>query len=662
MNNIFIIHKTVVYGFFWIILLNYLLMKIISFHDGFNAIRQQLKDLNSKIESSDMLDNIDGAGKKEFLNSVILESLNESEREKEQILNSLVEQVCYLDLDYNIKWLNTAGLKSISPDVSITEIIGQPCYKVWHGKNKPCAVCPVSTTLRTGWPWKEEITFDDGITKLVSAQPVLDESGNPKGVIQIELDITMRKEAEKALERSQKRSRALLDAIPDLFIIFNDSGNFIDYHPSADLQILAIKDKPEGKHLTKLLPEAIAVEILKHAETLSDVGSFRVFEYPASPDNPDIYYECRLIRIDQNENVCIFRDISNQKSRERQILQKSFHDQLTGLYNRAYFDEELNRIEQSRQSLPTSILIIDVNCLKLTNDAFGHHYGDKLLKAVADILSSNCRKSDVIARTGGDEFSIILPNSPISKAEKLSERIINACRNSSYDDIFARPSVSIGCAERSDGSVDLQDIIKLADERMYKMKLEYRSQHLETLINDIINSMKKQGFENEEHLDRLVSLTERFSRFLNLSSEEIVKIKQLAKLHDIGNIRVSDKILSSSGALSSEQYAEIKQHPIIGFRIARAIPDYSYIADLILYHHERWDGAGYPSGLKEREIPLLSRIFALTDSFDLITNGTKYHGAVSGDSALDEIRRNSGTQFDPDLSEKFISFLREETA
>ena len=625
-------------------------MKILPFQKGFSVLRNGFKHFQEK-ESQRQND------KRNILNDVILESLNENEREKEQILNSLVEQVSYLDPQYRIKWVNEAGLRRISSETSIEEILGEPCYKVWHGRNKPCKSCPVTTTLKTGWPWKEEIEYSDGTTKLVSAQPVKDDNGNLKGVIEIELDITMRKEAELALEKSRQRAGAILDAIPDFLFVFNNHGFFIDYHPAADFDIITDTNNPEGRYLNEVLPYSLAEAVLKQSETLTDIGSVRNFEYNDQSFDANVFYDCRLVKTNSDENVCIIKDISSQRIREKDILYRSFHDSLTGLYNRAYFEEELNRIEQSRQILPVSVLIIDVNGLKLTNDAFGHDYGDKLLQKVADILRSNCRKGDVIARTGGDEFSIILPNSPISKAEKLSGRIRQACRTSSYDDIFARPSVSVGCAEKNNNAADLREIVKNADEKMYREKLSLRSEHHKVFINDILESIKKRDLERKEHVENCLMLAVDFAKNCNMSSDSIEKIRKLAIYHDIGKIRVSENVLKQPRKLTDEEFTIVKQHPIIGYRIAKTIPDYIDISELILYHHERWDGTGYPSGLKNKDIPLVCRLFSIVESFELILNGSVYREGRPVSEAVEELRKNSGKQFEPDLTERFIEMV-----
>ena len=597
--------------------------------------------------------------KREILNSIIMDSLKESEREKELILNSIDEKVCYLDTDYRIRWVNEAGLKKVSSDKSVADIIGKPCYAVLHKRVSVCPNCPAVSTLKTGWPFRGEVSHEDGTTSLVSTQPVTDDNGKIQGVIEVELDISVRKEAEKALDRSRLRSEAILNAIPDMLIVFNEAGIFIDYHPAADFSLVPSDVEPDGKRLEEVLPADLAASIMKTSASLSDSGGIRSFEYKSENSENIRYYECRLAKTGGNENVCIISDISQRKSRENAIYFRSFHDSLTGLYNSAYFREELKKLEHSRRALPSCILIIDVNSLKLTNDAFGHQTGDLLLKRVAGILSSNCRKSDVISRTGGDEFSIILPGSPLAKAEKLAERIIKACGNSRYDDIFTRPSVSAGCAVRNDSSLSFEDTIREADERMYQMKLANREKQLNILVNDILTAVDSRCAETRGHADRCVRLAGMFSVYSGMAASSSDKLKALARLHDIGKIRINRDILYSENRLSEEDFAELKQHPVIGYRIAKAVPDFASTAELILSHHERWDGRGYPSGLSGLAIPFPSRVFAVIDTIDWFLNINT--GEKNSDEAVSglclRLQQEAGSRLDPDITEIFIQLV-----
>ena len=192
---------------------------------------------------------------------------------------------------------------------------------------------------------------------------------------------------------------------------------------------------------------------------------------------------------------------------------------------------------------------------------------------------------------------------------------------------------------------------------MYKMKLKNRADNLNALMKDILSSMKIHGFENSLHIENCISIAEDFAFHLQIPPDTSAKLKKLAQIHDIGNIRISNEILMKDPPLTEDDVNEIRQHSIIGFRIAKAIPDYSSIADLVLYHHERWDGSGYPSGLKAKEIPLECRIFGIIDTFEKLTGGTAYREAVSADAALQELKSLIGTAFEPLLVEDFIDFI-----
>lgn len=169
--------------------------------------------------------------------------------------------------------------------------------------------------------------------------------------------------------------------------------------------------------------------------------------------------------------------------------------------------------------------------------------------------------------------------------------------------------------------------------------------------------MFEKSQETEEHAERMMRLSKEMGLALGLSDSQLNELELLSALHDIGKMSISSGILGKSGKLNEEEWVEIRKHPAAGFRIAQATSELRPIAKYILCHHERWDGKGYPQGLKGESIPMLSRILTIVDSFDAMTNSRPYRSALTFEEAMEEIRNNSGTQFDPDLSRLFLKIL-----
>jgi diguanylate cyclase (GGDEF)-like protein len=353
------------------------------------------------------------------------------------------------------------------------------------------------------------------------------------------------------------------------------------------------------------------------------------------------------------ELIRVNRELAVQNAK---ITYLNYHDFLTGLYNRTFFEEEKKRLDTPRQ-LPISILMGDINGLKLINDGFGHSKGDEVLIDIADILKNCCREEDIVARLGGDEFGILLPKTDSLSARMLCNRIYEACRMRTLIGNVFYPSISIGYATKTNKSETLDEISIIAEESMAKQKLlESKSAH-SSLIASIKAIMFEKSQETEMHTERLGHLAKLIGKSLHLTDDQLNDLELLATLHDIGKMSVSAGILAYPGKLSPEEWVEIRKHPEAGFRIAQASPELVPIANYILCHHERWDGNGYPQGLVGEQIPLLSRILAVVDSYDAMTNDRAYRPALTKDEAIDEIRKNIGMQFDPDIANLFLTLI-----
>lgn len=349
--------------------------------------------------------------------------------------------------------------------------------------------------------------------------------------------------------------------------------------------------------------------------------------------------------------LSIVKDITERKNMEEKILYLSYHDQLTGIYNRRFYEKELKRLD-IRRNLPMSIAIGDVNGMKLINDTFGHASGDKLLKKVAEVIKRSCRVDDIIARLGDDEFIILLPKTDAVATEKIIKRIKSLAFNEKIESIGI--SISFGYETKHNENIEIHEIIKKAEHYMHKKKL-FESQNMKgNAINAIIATLHKNNKTEELHSNRVASICEKMGIALDLSEDQIMELKTVGLLHDIGKIAIDDDVLHNGRKLTDYEWKEIKRHSEIGYRILCTANGMSDIAECVLSHHERWDGTGYPKGLKQEKIPLMSRIVAIIDAYDAMISERSYKRAMPEKAAVEELQKNAGTQFDSKLVSIFI--------
>jgi len=344
-------------------------------------------------------------------------------------------------------------------------------------------------------------------------------------------------------------------------------------------------------------------------------------------------------------------DITERKKKEVEILYLSYHDHLTGLYNRRFYEEELKRLDTKR-NLPMSIVMGDVNGLKLINDSFGHTMGDKLIKKVAQAITRACRADDIIARLSGDEFIIILPKTDSDQAKKIIKRIIDLSVCEKVGSVHI--SISFGYETKIDQQQDIQAVFKNAENHMYKKKLFESPSMSGKTIKAIINTLHEKNKREEQHSFRVSALCLGMGNALGLQEYENEELKLVGLLHDIGKIAIDENVLNKPGKLTEDEWIEIKRHPEIGYRILSTVNDMSDMASYVLYHHERWDGNGYPKGLKKDEIPFVSRIISIADAYDAMTSERSYRSALTEEVAIAQLKKNAGIQFDPGLVSIFI--------
>lgn len=369
------------------------------------------------------------------------------------------------------------------------------------------------------------------------------------------------------------------------------------------------------------------------------------------------FYKLTKVVLQDNQNkpigkLIVLTDISDLKQAMMSMEYMSMHDQLTGLKNRAYFETELQQMDRE-ENYPLGIIIGDVNGLKLVNDAFGHESGDLLLKEAAATILNSCPKQSLVARIGGDEFAIVMPDSYEDEIIKLIQAIRKKC--ASVGSLPAPLSISFGFAVKTDAGPGINSIIKQADEHMYKLKMLEGRSIRSALIITLQKALEERNIETMEHMERTKQLAVNLGINIGLPDYLLSDLSLLALLHDIGKLGIPDEILLKPGPLNAQEWEVMKTHSEKGYHIASYIPEMISIAQAILHHHEHWDGRGYPYALQGEEIPLLSRIISIVDAFDVMTHDRPYHQAITSIEALKEIQSCAGSQFDPKLAAVFIN-------
>lgn len=349
--------------------------------------------------------------------------------------------------------------------------------------------------------------------------------------------------------------------------------------------------------------------------------------------------------------------IQEKKQIEKELSYLSYYDKLTGLYNRGYFEYLLDKKILNKE-YPFTMVIGDINGLKITNDTFGHTAGDEIISAIAKVLKDACSNDTIVSRWGGDEFAIILSNSNDEIAEEVCNNIRERCSTESRGLIAL--NISLGYSTIINESKNIQAVIQEAEERMYRNKLFESKSARNSIISSLQRALAEKSNETEEHTTRLHESCIKVGKKMNMSKAKVDELELLAFLHDIGKIAIPDYILNKPDTLTVDEWEVMKTHTEIGYRIASATHELSHIAYAILTHHEHYNGTGYPKGLKNIEIPIVSRIISILDSYDVMTHERPYKNAMTAEEAINELRRCSGTQFDPELVDICIKVLQED--
>lgn len=483
-----------------------------------------------------------------------------------------------------------------------------------------------------------------------------------------QLESTLHESArkEEILRKSEERYRMLAENITDvIWILDPETMRFLYISPS----VYGLRGYTPEEIMSESLNEALTPE---GADYVKRITRQRTQDFLSGKESPDRYYieeleqPCKDGTFVWTEVITTFyineetgrvevrgvtRNISQRKKKEEEILYLSYHDQLTGLYNRRFYEEELKRLDTER-NLPITLIMADVNGLKLTNDAFGHLAGDRLIQKIGDILKEECRADDIIARIGGDEFVVLLPKTNAEGAEKMVQRINQSIDNQKNDHTIL--SVSFGWATKHDMHEEIAKVYTQAEDYMYRQKLSESAEMKKETIKRIITVLHENNEIEKSHCINVSEFCKNIGIALGLSSDEVNELETAGLLHDIGKIGIDEKILNKPGKFTDREWVEMKRHSEIGYQILKSVNQFAQIAEFVLAHHERLDGRGYPKGIKGNEIPLQSKILFIADAYDAIISERTYKDKLSEDMAIQELKKNIGIQFDDSIAQIFV--------
>ena len=345
------------------------------------------------------------------------------------------------------------------------------------------------------------------------------------------------------------------------------------------------------------------------------------------------------------------RETKNFLKASIMISDLEFYDPLTGLYNRKSFENEIKNIALNNYQV--TVIMTDINGLRMINTLFSYESGNEFLIKYAKKLQKLFANNSFIARLGGDEFVVILRNCDFESATRLVEML-----RKDVNDNNSICTTSIGYSSTCVDKHDIYDSLKLSEERLQKDKLLSLNSTSSQIITTLKTTLFEKSDETESHAFRMEAYVVKVADKLKLDLAQKTDLKLLAILHDIGKIGIDDSILKKPSSLTVDEWIEMRQHSSIGYNMASTIKQLEPIAYYILTHHERFDGSGYPHGLKGDQIPLLSRIIAIVDAYDAMTNDRVYRKALSKEEAIKEIILNKGSQFDPSIVEVFLEIIK----
>lgn len=603
--------------------------------------------------------------------SELTDAIKELENEKltaQKYLDIAGVMLLLLDTNGDIQLINKKGCHILGLDRN--NIIGKNWFENFIPKN---------ILNKTFTFFKDVVQKNNSLDMLDYENPIIDSKGNEKiiywhntilndidgntiGILCSGEDMTEINKANVKLKASEKKLSLILANVEEAVYGVNLNGECTFVNQSF-LEMLGYKEhEVVGKNMHKLIHHSYPDGTTYPADKCPMGNAFRNgdevkidFDYlwQKNGEKIPVEYACNPVyHADKLTGAVVtFKDISERMRYLGELEYAGYHDFLTGLNNRRLYQMKINELDQSKQ-YPFAILNFDVNGLKMFNDVYGHKTGDDVLKETAKIISSNLPKDSVVVRLGGDEFAAIIINANKENINDMKDRISKKISKVLIKNINL--SIAVGSYIKRDNLVSLEDAQKFAEDDMLKDKISENSSYRSHAIQAIFKTLTSKYDEEKIHSQYVSSLSVSIGRALGLDNNQIKLLKMAALYHDIGKISIPDYVLKKPGKLTKDEYEIIKTHTEIGYQILNTADQYSDLAKHALYHHERWDGHGYPRGLIKEEIPLFSRIICLADSYQAMTSDRVYRKKMTQTEAIKEVVRCSGSQFDPNIAKVFI--------
>lgn len=424
---------------------------------------------------------------------------------------------------------------------------------------------------------------------------------------------------------------------------------YLDCNPSYQTLLGVKKENIIGKEIREVIKEVEFFWFDAFIKVIEGKSNYEILEdYSAFYSR---YYRSIIYSPAPMQLAVMIEDITESKTVENRLKDSTVTDFLTKLYNRRYFDEyqmDFNRAEH----YPLGVFVVDVNHLKKVNDTYGHKIGDQLIVSVANILKEFIRGKGLVIRWGGDEFLILLYRANSASCEVLKEMITKELQKIEIQD---EPiSVAIGYTIKKIKATDFISSFKQAEDRMMEHKKSNVNRTNGTLVDALLKVLWHKNNDEYRHSQRVALIAKRMAMELGLSKDELSILDMASMLHDIGKVLIDNQVLTKKEQLVELEEQLLFSHPQIGHDLLDSIFSSSKLSEIILQHHERYDGTGYPKGLKGEEIMIEARIIHLSETFDALTRST-YQTSLDYPEAIKIIQSESGKQFDPNLVDLFIN-------